>query len=506
MTEPAFEEFDPAGTCDCAGCAHWRRVMPGGAAGSARHPAAARVVTVTAAAATAVTAAPAVAAPAAPAPPAAHRLPDPVAARPAPAPTEPGRGARAGVPQPGGAQASTARDVAQDGEPRTDTEQAGPEQAGPAGAGGSRAGAAHDGPARAGHARSGAARDDVAPVGTAQVRAVPGAGEGPSLRAVSRSEIIERARNWTDAGVPYDMTRNWSDGYRQDCSGFVSMAWNLPGSAWTGNLDDYAERIGKDELRHGDILLLHDPADPQDGSHVVIFGGWTDYTHTRYVGYEQTRPHAVRRVLDYPYPVNADRYVPHRYRALAPEGADGPGSGGPGQEAAGFPGRAYFGPGAGNAHIVRLGRMLAARGGARFGTDAAGPRWTEAHRRATRAFQRAQGWAGEAADGIPGPHTWRLLVTGGGRDIPPAGTPSSHGVTGYPGRAAFRPGARNAYVARLGRQLVRKGYGRHYAVGPGPEWTDADRRAVRAFQRDQGWRGGAADGYPGPETWRRIFS
>ncbi|WP_439959835.1 peptidoglycan-binding protein [Streptomyces abyssomicinicus] len=342
--------------------------------------------------------------------------------------------------------------------------------------------------------------------GAASARAEKGAGEGRALRAVSRGEIIERARTWVEAGVPYDMARNWSDGYRQDCSGFVSMAWDLPSSAWTGNLDDYAERIEKDELRHGDILLFHNPSDPQSGSHVVIFGGWTDYTHTRYVAYEQTRPHAVRRVLDYPYPVNGGRYVPYRHRALAPGGAGEPASAGPGRAAAGFPGRAHFGPGASNSHVARLGRLLTARGGARFDAEAAGPRWTDAHRRATRAFQRAQGWAGKEADGIPGPHTWRLLVTGGGRDIPPAGTPSSHGVTGYPGRAAFRPGAKNAYVTQLGRQLVRKGYGRHYAVGPGPEWTDADRRAVRAFQRDQGWRGGAADGYPGPETWRRLFS
>jgi murein L,D-transpeptidase YcbB/YkuD len=53
---------------------------------------------------------------------------------------------------------------------------------------------------------------------------------------------------------------------------------------------------------------------------------------------------------------------------------------------------------------------------------------------------------------------------------------------------------------------VRKGFGRFYQVGPGPQWTEADRRAVEAFQRTQGWRGGAADGYPGPETWRRLFS
>ncbi|WP_435841907.1 peptidoglycan-binding protein [Streptomyces fragilis] len=347
---------------------------------------------------------------------------------------------------------------------------------------------------RSGGVRVAPAREEGAPSAGARDRAV--------LRPASRGEIIERARRWTEAGVPYDMERTWADGYRQDCSGFVSMAWDLPGNAWTGNLEDYAVRISQEELSPGDILLHHDSADPETGSHVVIFGGWTDYTHTRYVAYEQTRPHAVRRVLDYPYPVDGDRYVPYRYRALAP----GEGSGGDSGEEAAFPGRASFGPGATNAHVTRLGRMLVERGGARFYADGPGARWGDADRRAVQAFQRAQGWVGKAADGLPGPQTWRLLVTGRGRDIPPAGTPSSHGVTGYPGRAAFRPGARNAYVTQLGQQLVKKGYGRHYTDGPGPEWTDADRRAVQAFQRAQGWRGGAADGYPGPETWRRLFS
>uniref|UniRef100_UPI0018FE93B5 peptidoglycan-binding protein n=2 Tax=Streptomyces sp. NRRL B-24085 TaxID=1709476 RepID=UPI0018FE93B5 len=82
----------------------------------------------------------------------------------------------------------------------------------------------------------------------------------------------------------------------------------------------------------------------------------------------------------------------------------------------------------------------------------------------------------------------------------------SHGVPGYPGRAMFRPGANNEYVTRLGRQLVKKGFGKYYTTGPGPRWGEPDRRGVEAFQRAQGWRGGAADGYPGPETWRRLFS
>ncbi|GGZ22874.1 peptidoglycan-binding protein [Streptomyces poonensis] len=323
--------------------------------------------------------------------------------------------------------------------------------------------------------------------------------------ATTRAEIINRAKTWVAARVPYSMTAFWSDGYRQDCSGYVSMAWNLGRNEWTGSLATYGDRISKEELQPGDILLFHNPEDPLEGSHVVIFGGWTDYTHTHYIAYEQTRPHTRKQATPYAYWSNSERYVAYRYKGLAGDaggGAEGAEEGA--QEWAGaggarFPGVSAFGSGARNGHVTRLGRMLVERGGARFYTTGPGPRWTAADRRATQAFQRAQGWTGSAADGLPGPVTWAYLAGGAGRDIPPGRLPR------YPGRGTFRPGADNEYVTRLGRRLIEKGFGTYYASGPGPCWTEADRRSVEAFQRAQGWRGRAADGYPGPETWRRLF-
>jgi hypothetical protein len=333
------------------------------------------------------------------------------------------------------------------------------------------------------------------------------------LRAplTTRTEIIRRARAWVSAQVPYSTGAYWSDGYRQDCSGFVSMAWSLPGNEWTGSLAQYGTRIVQEELQPGDILLFHNSANPGNGSHVVLFGGWTDYTHTSYIAYEQTRPATRRQATPYAYWNNSDRYVPYRYKGLAVQAGRGPQAQEPPVP---YPGRAYFGPGAVNDHVTRLGRLLVARGGAPFYRSGPGRRWTDADRRATQAFQRAQGWRGADADGVPGPQTWRLLAEGRGKDIeeaPPvpgaAGPPASPArVPAYPGRAMFRPGAHNAYVTELGRRLVHRGFGRFYAEGPGPRWGEADRRAVEAFQRTQGWRGGAADGYPGPETWRRLFS
>ncbi|HET9379621.1 MAG TPA: peptidoglycan-binding protein [Streptomyces sp.] len=478
MEAPVFEEFDPVSDCECPGCVHRRRVPPYVTGRPLGRTAA--VAAVSAASATVLSAHPAAAL--ADVLPAVGPLP-----RPAADPAPPGSGTAA---SPGA------------GELRT-----------PQGARSSLHGAG----------------------GRTVVAAVAGA-----PRETTRSEIVRRARTWVAEQVPYDMGAYWSDGYRQDCSGYVSMAWNLPGNEWTGSLAEYAERISREELAPGDILLFHNPSDPQNGSHVVIFGGWTDGGQTSYLAYEQTRPHTRRQTTPYAYWSNSDRYVPYRYRGVTdgpaegvPESGDETGAEAGDQQdgasgaAVPFPGRAYFGPGANNPYVTRLGELLVARGAGRFYRSGPGPRWTDADQRATRAFQLAQGWRGAEADGLPGPHTWRLLTEGGGKDIEAADETATTRATGeadpaqggdpqessspdpappYPGRDAFRPGAENAYVTLLGRQLLRKGFGAHYAGGPGTRWTEADRRGVEAFQRAQGWRGSAADGSPGPETWRRLFT
>ncbi|CAL9370562.1 peptidoglycan-binding protein [Streptomyces sp. enrichment culture] len=76
----------------------------------------------------------------------------------------------------------------------------------------------------------------------------------------------------------------------------------------------------------------------------------------------------------------------------------------------------------------------------------------------------------------------------------------------FPGRKAFRTGAVNDHVLTLGRQLVKRGFGDHYRVGPSRRWGEADRLNVRDFQKSRPELRGDADGYPGPLTWRLLFS
>ncbi|MXQ54276.1 peptidoglycan-binding protein [Shimazuella alba] len=76
----------------------------------------------------------------------------------------------------------------------------------------------------------------------------------------------------------------------------------------------------------------------------------------------------------------------------------------------------------------------------------------------------------------------------------------------FPGTKYFKSGAKNKYVTQLGYMLVTAGYGKYYKVGPSPEWSSADLKNCQAFQRAQGWTGSDADGYPGPETWKRLVN
>jgi hypothetical protein len=75
----------------------------------------------------------------------------------------------------------------------------------------------------------------------------------------------------------------------------------------------------------------------------------------------------------------------------------------------------------------------------------------------------------------------------------------------FPGVQYFGTGKANEYILMLGQQLVKKGYGKHYKVGPSQTWGEADRLNVRDFQLAQGWKGSGADGIPGPFTWLLLF-
>ncbi|GLW82097.1 hypothetical protein [Actinokineospora globicatena] len=142
---------------------------------------------------------------------------------------------------------------------------------------------------------------------TADSAPAPAAGRS-AMTQISRSEVLARARSWVERAVPYSNTGH-TDGYRQDCSGFVAMVWGLGDNPSTRMLSGRATPVDKAGLRPGDILLWVNP-DPTEFGHVRVFGGWTDPAQTGYWVYEQTPVQAVYR--EYTWTDTAADYVPYR--------------------------------------------------------------------------------------------------------------------------------------------------------------------------------------------------
>jgi hypothetical protein len=120
---------------------------------------------------------------------------------------------------------------------------------------------------------------------------VPCDGNGTD-KALTRSEVVSRARSWLAVDVPYSQARCYRNAYgdyRTDCSGFISMAWGLGGSGsawWTGNLDQRSTPIARSALKPGDALLRHE--NNPDVDHVALFVEWADSAHTMPRVIEQT--------------------------------------------------------------------------------------------------------------------------------------------------------------------------------------------------------------------------
>jgi hypothetical protein len=130
----------------------------------------------------------------------------------------------------------------------------------------------------------------------------------PTVGCVARTAMIDSAEVWVKNKVPYNQGGDY-DGYREDCSGYVSMCWESakPGHT-TETLGEISKEITKADLMEGDCLLCA-------SEHVVLFGGWADAGHTQYIAYEETRPGegTVKRVTPYPYWYNQGCFIPHRY-------------------------------------------------------------------------------------------------------------------------------------------------------------------------------------------------
>ncbi|MDI9637847.1 RICIN domain-containing protein [Geitlerinema splendidum] len=102
------------------------------------------------------------------------------------------------------------------------------------------------------------------------------------------NNILERAKVWVDQQISYSQVKFYQ-GYRQDCSGFVSMAWQLPVSAVTSTLPQYAITLNnKNQLQPGDAINNRGIG---NGGHVVLFVRWVDQAKGTFIAYEQNGGH-----------------------------------------------------------------------------------------------------------------------------------------------------------------------------------------------------------------------
>ncbi|MFG1606548.1 hypothetical protein [Actinoplanes sp. NPDC049265] len=156
-------------------------------------------------------------------------------------------------------------------------------------------------------AQAAPAKGDATP--QAAVAAAAAVSPGP---VISRAEIITRAQTWVAAQVPYSQEAYYN-GYRTDCSGFVSMALHTNGSYWTGNLNEIGVPIAFNDLKAGDFLNYHNAADPNNGSHVVLFDRWVGAVGGDFWMYEQVKPYTKHRKWSETSGRVRSNYKPMRY-------------------------------------------------------------------------------------------------------------------------------------------------------------------------------------------------
>ncbi|QDY78497.1 peptidoglycan-binding protein [Streptomyces qinzhouensis] len=143
----------------------------------------------------------------------------------------------------------------------------------------------------------------------------------------------------------------------------------------------------------------------------------------------------------------------------------------------------------------------------------------DAIERASAALCRAHGWTAKSVIGhlewtnrkidprgftMPGLRA-RVARRLGSKPTGPAeparpGGPRHHP---FPGTAFFKAAPSSPVITAMGRRLVAEGCG-EYTVGPGPRWSEADRRSYARWQRKLGFRGADADGWPGPSSWNAL--
>ena len=285
-----------------------------------------------------------------------------------------------------------------------------------------------------------------------------GSGASSIGGTISRAEIAKRAQYWIDRHVMYSQKYyTWdidhSKEYRQDCSGFVTMAWHASGDHYTGNMLDISHKISYGSLQPGDAMLRPE-------HHTALFMGWTSSSHSTMYVWEESdygKP-ALKTTWGSSY---FDAYYAVRYDHVSGAGGTPPPP--PSHPSGSWP---TVSRGAHGERVVTIQLLLRGHGYSLASDGDFGP-VTNAD---VRRFQSAHHLA---VDGVVGEHTWSALIV------------------------SLRQGSHGNAVLALQRQLNAHGY--HLAVDGafGPQTAGA----VRSYQKSHHL---SVDGVVGPQTWSSL--
>ncbi len=314
-----------------------------------------------------------------------------------------------------------------------------------------------------------AAQSSAPPHESATTRSEAGiAGHPTADLKLTRTDILTRAQSWIDERVPYSQSRwhtNQFGRYRQDCSGYVSMAWGLKNVRWTGNIMEVATRISKSNLLPGDALWLHSSGT----QHIALFVRWADSGKTKAVVREEYRTGTVASQRTWSASrtasFNAIRYnnviegdaktcaVVNENHTSYPQLAEGA-----------------------KGELVKAAQCLLAGAGFNTGTD--GPSGTF-DATTTSAVKQYQTKVGLTSDGTVDTHTWTALLSRGS-------TPT------------VQDGSTGSAVSRVQRSL---NAATNAGLGVDGQFGPKTAAAVKSYQssRDLG-----ADGIVGPNTWAAL--
>ncbi|MCP2167358.1 C40 family peptidase [Goodfellowiella coeruleoviolacea] len=306
-----------------------------------------------------------------------------------------------------------------------------------------------------------------APVAAAEPDLVAAGHPTADLR-LTRDDILTRGRSWLDERVPYSQTASHTNQYgtyRQDCSGYVSMAWGLKVVRWTGNIMEVATRIDKKDLLPGDALWVH----TSSHQHMGLFVRWADAARTQPVVWEERHSGTVasqqtwsaartaeftairyRNVIEGDVKTCAAVNLTHPHYPQLSTGATG--------------------------DLVRTAQCLLT--GAGFSTGADGPTgsFDDTTASAARQFQAK---VGLGQTGVVDAHTWTALLARGSTPLV---------QNGSSGDAVLR--VQRALNAALDAGLDADG-----EFGP---------KTTAAVKQYQSTRGLDADGVVGPNTWAAL--